>query len=105
MESPAGRLPEEIDHVSGVLPPEEATVCEYAVPTVPAGNAAVVMRSLAGLTTMESAFVTVFAGAQESITLTVKFDVPYAVGVPEITPVPAAIDRPAGRLPELIDHA
>lgn len=36
----------------------------------------------------------------ESVTFTVKFDVPEAVGVPEIFPVPALNAKPAGRLPE-----
>lgn len=39
-----------------------------------------------------------------SVTFTVKLLVPVAVGVPEITPVLAASDRPDGNEPELIDH-
>ena len=54
---------------------------------------------------MESAFVAVFAGVQESVARTVKLDVPYAVGVPLTTPVAALSERPAGRLPALSDHA
>jgi hypothetical protein len=34
----------------------------------------------------------------------VKFDVPEAVGVPEIVPVDEPSDRPAGKLPERTDH-
>src|SRR5262245_33627715 len=34
-----------------------------------------------------------------AVTWTVKLTVPVAVGVPEITPVPALSVRPAGRLP------
>jgi hypothetical protein len=34
----------------------------------------------------------------------VKLDVPAVVGVPEIVPVEEPRDRPAGRLPETIDH-
>ena len=37
--------------------------------------------------------------------LTVKREVPDAVGVPEIVPVEALRVSPAGRLPELTDHA
>ena len=33
----------------------------------------------------------------ESFAVTVTDELPWAVGVPEITPVPALIDRPAGR--------
>jgi hypothetical protein len=39
-----------------------------------------------------------------SITCTVKVLVPVTLGVPEITPVLAAIVRPAGRVPEVIDQ-
>jgi hypothetical protein len=39
-----------------------------------------------------------------SVTVVVKVEVPVAVGVPEMVPVVAARVRPAGRLPELIDH-
>lgn len=35
---------------------------------------------------------------------TVKVAVPGTVGVPEITPVLASRERPAGRLPAAIDH-
>jgi hypothetical protein len=38
-----------------------------------------------------------------SLTLTVKVDVPLAVGFPEITPPELSVN-PAGRLPEVIDH-
>jgi hypothetical protein len=44
------------------------------------------------------------AGTPLSVTATVKLDVPFAVGVPEITPVAGASVSPAGRLPEAIDH-
>ena len=40
----------------------------------------------------------------ESMTSTVKVAVPGTVGAPEITPVLAARERPAGRLPAAIDH-
>lgn len=45
----------------------------------------------------------VWAGELLSATCTVKFDVPLAVGVPEMAP---ALDsaRPAGKLPDAIDH-
>ena len=39
-----------------------------------------------------------------SVTVVVKVEVPVAEGVPEMVPVVAARVRPAGRLPELIDH-
>jgi hypothetical protein len=40
----------------------------------------------------------------ESFTCTVKVLVPFPVGVPEITPELESRSRPAGRLPETIDH-
>jgi hypothetical protein len=46
----------------------------------------------------------VWIGELLSLTVTVKFDVPVAVGVPEITPVDGERVKPAGRAPELIDQ-
>ena len=43
-------------------------------------------------------------GVSESVTLTVKLDVPVTVGVPEIRPVLLLRLRPGGRLPTLIDQ-
>jgi len=40
----------------------------------------------------------------EFVALTVKENVPIAVGVPEITPVPSFRLKPAGRVPVAIDH-
>ena len=40
-----------------------------------------------------------------SVTLTVKLDVPAAVGVPDSTPVEAFRVIPAGSVPALTDHA
>jgi hypothetical protein len=40
-----------------------------------------------------------------SVTRTVKFAVPTAVGVPLIAPVPALSVNPAGNAPALSDHA
>jgi len=49
--------------------------------------------------------VAVFAvGVSESVTVTVKFAVPEAVGVPEITPVAPLRVRPAGKLPVVTAH-
>ncbi len=39
-----------------------------------------------------------------SFTFTVKVDVPDDVGVPEMTPVAASSESPAGRFPPVIDH-
>jgi hypothetical protein len=40
----------------------------------------------------------------ESVTCRVKLLVPAAVGVPEITPVAGARDKPTGKVPEMTDQ-
>jgi hypothetical protein len=60
----------------------------------------VVVTDTAGLTTMLRLAVAVLAvGVSESVTVTVKFTVPEAVGVPEMAPVAELSTRPAGKLP------
>jgi hypothetical protein len=77
---------------------------EYAVPTTaPDSDRVVIDRR--GLTTMLRLLVAVCAvGLVESVASTVKAEVPLVVGVPEMTPVPAARLRPAGSAPLLIDQ-
>jgi len=59
----------------------------------------------AALTVMLRALVAVCAvGVVESVTFTVKLDVPEAVGVPLIAPLDAFKVSPAGSEPEEIDH-
>src|SRR5580704_19335670 len=43
-------------------------------------------------------------GLLESVTLTVKLNVPCAVGVPEIWPVARVSVKPVGRLPPVMLH-
>jgi len=57
----------------------------------------------AGLTVMLSCFVAVSAGLPESATWTVNVDVPVAVGVPEIMPLPLRL-KPLGSVPEAKLH-
>jgi hypothetical protein len=40
----------------------------------------------------------------ESVTVTVKLEVPAVVGVPEMTPVAGAKVRPVGRVPTVTDQ-
>jgi len=47
----------------------------------------------------------VTAGLSASVTFTVNVLDPVAVGVPEIRPVDEPRVRPAGRLPDVMDHA
>ena len=100
--SPAGRLPEAIDHVTA----DElaASTAEYDAPLVPDGRLVVVIVIVVGvdpsLIVMLSSLVALF---EPDVALTVKREVPAVVGVPEIVPELLSVN-PAGRLPEAIDH-
>src|SRR5215469_4982238 len=61
----------------------------------------IIVVVVAALIVMLSALVTLCAPA---VTRTVKFDVPVAVGLPEITPEFAFNVRPAGSVPFVIAH-
>jgi hypothetical protein len=100
-ESPAGKEPELIDQLYGVVPPLACNVVEYVVPTVPAGSEVVVTVGgcAAAATAILSAFVAVLLAA--SVIFTVNEMVPAVVGVPEITPAEAARLNPAGNVPVL----
>lgn len=71
---------------------------------MPAPSVEEVIVSTFGPTTIDRAVDFVCTGLPLSLTATVKLEVPSVVGVPEITPVPAARLNPAGRLPAEIDH-
>jgi hypothetical protein len=81
------------------VPPVADMGLEYAVFTVPAGSEAEIVNAPADwpATTSESVTDLVWAGVPPSVTVTVKFVVPVAVGVPEIKPVVGEMVRPAGR--------
>jgi hypothetical protein len=98
---PEGSVPTDTDHEYGGDPPDAASACEYAVPTIPAGNDAVVMLSAGGLIVNDSAAV-VDTDAL-SVTFTVKLLDPAVPGVPEIVP---PVDRvnPEGRVPTDTNH-
>jgi hypothetical protein len=86
------------------VPPVAATVVEYPTFCAPLGSELVVM--VTGVTAAATVILNDCAavcgvGAVESITLTVKLNVPAVVGVPEITPVDAAKLNPAGSIPAL----
>ena len=55
------------------------------------------------VTTMLNCFSADFGGVKLSATLTVKLEVPVAVGLPEMVPELLKL-RPAGRLPEETDQ-
>ncbi len=55
-------------------------------------------------TAMVIAVDAVCTGVLLSLTIAVKVDVPFPVGVPEIRPVEELSDNPAGSVPDAIDH-
>jgi hypothetical protein len=63
------------------------------------------METVAGAIAIEKAPVPVTGVLSESLALTETLKLPLEVGVPEMTPVLAARDKPAGRLPETTLHA
>ena len=71
---------------------------------MPDASAEEINASRFGATTIDIAADLVCTGLPLSLTVAVKFEVPPAVGVPEITPLLAARVNPAGKLPEVIDH-
>jgi len=83
-DNPAGRDdPAATDQLYGVLPPVADTVAEYAVPTCPLGNTAVVIDIIEVADTVKlSAFVAVCTVVVPSLTCTVKENVPDCAGVP-----------------------
>src|SRR5271167_1235941 len=102
---PAGKAPELMLQLNGVVPPLAAKVVEYAVPTCPEGTEPVVIVTgeTAAATVMVSDSVAVCAvGVVESVTFTVNVNEPDTVGVPESVPVDAARLMPAGKAPELM---
>ena len=98
--NPEGKVPTDTVHVYGADPPEAASACEYAVPTVPTGNDVVVIVK-AGLIVRDSAFVVLPLAL--SVTFTVKLLVPAVPGVPEIVP-PADRLNPEGSVPRDTVH-
>jgi hypothetical protein len=96
--SPGGNEPEMMLHVYGGVPPVAAREYEYAIPTAPLGGAVVVM-----VTVPDAIVILRFAVAvweDESVTLSVKLEVPVAVGVPVIAE-PTRLN-PGGNDPALI---
>jgi hypothetical protein len=97
---PAGSEPDTIDQVLPPDPPVAARVAAYGAPTAPAGSDVVVIVRAGGATVIESGLVAVLLA--ESLTWTVKLDVPAVVGVPEMAE-PFSVS-PAGSVPEAIDQ-
>jgi len=83
-DNPAGRVPLASDQVYGDVPPDAASACEYLTPTTPLGRLELVMPNACTVTVMANACTSL--PPPLSLTLTVKFAVPEAVGVPLIAP-------------------
>jgi hypothetical protein len=101
---PPGSLPAVIAHLYPGVPPLARKACEYDAPPVAGGKAEVAMVNGLGARTMVNGVDCVCIGLPLSRTPIVKAEVPLDVGVPEITPVDAMSDSPAGRLPEVTDQ-
>ena len=103
---PAGNAPELMVQLYVVVPPVAAKIVEYALPDCPEGTDVVVTCTsvTAAATVILRDFVAVCAGDEESLTCTLKGDIPACVGVPLICPVEAVRPSPVGKAPELIDH-
>ena len=87
------------------MPPLALSVVLYELPVCAAPRLVDVIVNVLGaaLTAIDSWAEAVWAGDALSFTDTVNVAVPFAVGVPEITP-PLDRESPAGRLPDAIDH-
>jgi len=72
------------------------------LPSVQLGSGDVVEMAGTGLIVKLKALAAVARAV--SVTVAVKLAGPAAVGVPEMTPVAAASDNPAGRAPAVIVH-
>jgi len=96
---PVGNLPLEIDHVIGIVP-SAASVWLYDCPIMPPGKDAVVIVGGAVMTMLR--LLVVFPA--EFVAITVKLNVPIAVGTPVIAPVVSFKIRPAGSAPFAIDQ-
>ena len=97
---PAGKVPEEIDHVYGVAPPFAVSVCENAVPAMAEKEAPEVIVNAP----MEMFNCCWTVSPVESANVTVKRLGPGELGVPEMTPVEALSCKPAGKTPAVIDQ-
>ena len=85
-----------------MCPPDAASVLLYAAPCIPFAKELVVMFTTDSIVKLSVCVAVCAVGVVESVTCIVKFDVPVALGVPEMTPVEAAKLKPAGRDPELM---
>ena len=95
---PDGSVPVVTVQVIGVVP-EAVKVLLYAVPTVPAGDAALVIVGATVAAAMTMVLLWVAFGNVPLAACTVKLNVPAAVGVPFRMPDVALSVRPVGSVP------
>ncbi len=93
---PVGSVPAVTVQLYGARPPVGARVVVYAEPEVAPGMFCVATLSVVALMVSEKPWLTFCADA--SVTFTVKFDVPTAVGVPLSTPAVES-EIPVGSVP------
>ena len=94
MDNPAGKPV--ADQLYAPVPPVAATVAVYAAPCVPLASVLVLITN-GGAMVNEIVLVAVAIGVAESVTVIITGNGPLAEGVPEITPVAEAMDKPAGK--------
>ena len=75
-----------MDHVTDV-DPDASSLCEYIEPTTADGSDELVVIVSEDWTVIENSFVALNLGEPLSVTVTLKVDVPTAVGVPLIVPL------------------
>ena len=88
-----------------MVPPDAASVAEYATPNCPLGNDVVVIVSVLAVVVSVRAALALCTGLLESVTLKLS-EAPEtaAVGVPVMAPVAAFRDSPAGNAPLVSDQ-
>ena len=99
--SPAGNVPT-TEYVSGVVPPLAEHDDEYDTPTVPLARLLELKDNTGAIVTLKAWVATCAVGEELSVTFTVKYEVPAALGVP-VMEEPLML-RPAGKELLLIDH-
>jgi hypothetical protein len=100
-DNPTGSDPVVMVQFSGAVPPVLAIVWEYANPRVPPESDVDVIAGAGAITNDRVAD---DVAPTESLTVSVKLDVPDDVGMPLISPVPAVSPMPAGKFPPDTDH-
>jgi hypothetical protein len=95
--SPAGRLPDAIDHVSGEIPPLACNVALYAVPTVPEASVVVVTAG-AGTTVMPTVADFVASVTDVAVSVTDRFAL-TGDGAVYVTPVVVTLPSVPQALP------